>query len=57
MAAHSGIPASKIPWTEEPAGYSQWGCKYFFKAYKNIINSIFLISGYFRTIQFVYIYL
>ena len=27
MAAHSSIPASKIPWTEEPAGYSLWGCK------------------------------
>ena len=27
MAAHSSILAWRIPWTEEPGGYSPWGCK------------------------------
>ena len=27
MAIHSSILAWEIPWTEEPAGYSPWGCK------------------------------
>ena len=27
MATHSHILAWKIPWTEEPGGYSSWGCK------------------------------
>ena len=27
MAIHSSIPAWKIPWTEEPIGYSPWGRK------------------------------
>ena len=27
MAAHSTIRAWKIPWTEEPGGYSPWGLK------------------------------
>ena len=27
MATHSSILAWKIPWTEEPAGYSPWGNK------------------------------
>ena len=27
MATHSSILAWKIPWTEEPAGYSPWGHK------------------------------
>ena len=27
MATHSSILAWKIPWTEEPSGYSPWGCK------------------------------
>ena len=27
MATHSGIPARKIPWTEEPVGYSPQGHK------------------------------
>ena len=27
MAAHSSILASENPWTEEPGGYSPWGCK------------------------------
>ena len=27
MATHSGILTWKIPWTEEPVGYSPWGCK------------------------------
>ena len=27
MATDSGILAWKIPWTEEPAGYSSKGCK------------------------------
>src|SRR5574337_516724 len=27
MAPHSSILAWKIPWTEEPVGYSPWGCK------------------------------
>ena len=27
MATHSSILACKIPWTEEPAGYSPWGHK------------------------------
>ena len=27
MATHSSILAWKIPWTEEPGGYSPWGCK------------------------------
>ena len=27
MATHSNILAWWIPWTEEPAGYSTWGCK------------------------------
>ena len=26
-AAHSSILAWRIPWTEEPAGYSLWGLK------------------------------
>ena len=27
MATHSSILAWRIPWTEEPVGYSPWGCK------------------------------
>ena len=27
MATHSSILAWNIPWTEEPVGYSPWGCK------------------------------
>ena len=27
MATHSSILAWRIPWTEEPAGYSPWSCK------------------------------
>ena len=27
MAAHTIIFAWRIPWTEEPGGYSPWGCK------------------------------
>ena len=27
MATHSSILAWRIPWTEEPGGYSPWGCK------------------------------
>ena len=27
MATHSGILAWRIPWAEEPGGYSLWGCK------------------------------
>ena len=27
MATHSNIPAWRIPWTEEPGGYSPCGCK------------------------------
>ena len=27
MATHSGILAWRIPWTEEPSGYSPWGHK------------------------------
>ena len=27
MATHSSIFAWRIPWTEEPAGYSPRGCK------------------------------
>jgi len=27
MTTHSSIPAWRIPWTEEPANYSPWGCK------------------------------
>ena len=27
MATHSSILAWEIPWTEEPGGYSPWGCK------------------------------
>ena len=27
MATHSSIPAWRIPWTEEPVGYSPWGHK------------------------------
>ena len=27
MAPHSNIHALKIPWTEEPVGYSPWGRK------------------------------
>ena len=27
MATHFSIPAWRIPWTEEPGGYSPWGCK------------------------------
>ena len=27
MATHSSILAWRIPWTEEPAGYSQWDHK------------------------------
>ena len=27
MATHSGILAWRIPWTEEPGGYSPWGHK------------------------------
>ena len=27
MATHSSILAWKIPWTEEPEGYSPWSCK------------------------------
>ena len=27
MATHSNILAWRILWTEEPGGYSPWGCK------------------------------
>ena len=27
MATHSNMLAWEIPWTEEPGGYSPWGCK------------------------------
>ena len=27
MATHSSILAWRIPWTEEPGGYSPWGSK------------------------------
>ena len=27
MATHSSILVWKIPWTEEPVGYSPWSCK------------------------------
>ena len=27
METHSSIVAWVIPWTEEPGGYSPWGCK------------------------------
>ena len=27
MATHSRILAWRVPWTEEPAGYSPWGFK------------------------------
>ena len=27
MATHSSVLAWRIPWTEEPEGYSPWGCK------------------------------
>ena len=27
MATHASILAWEIPWTEDPAGYSPWGCK------------------------------
>ena len=27
MATHSNILAWRIPWTEEPGGYSPWDCK------------------------------
>ena len=27
MATHSSTPAWRIPWTEEPVGYSSWGHK------------------------------
>ena len=27
LATHSSILAWKIPWSEEPVGYSPWGCK------------------------------
>ena len=27
MATHSSVLAWRIPWTEESAGYSSWGCK------------------------------
>ena len=27
MTTHSSIPAWRIPWTEEPDGYSPWGHK------------------------------
>ena len=27
VATHSSILAWRIPWIEEPGGYSPWGCK------------------------------
>ena len=27
MATHSSVLAWRLPWTEEPGGYSPWGCK------------------------------
>ena len=27
MATHSSTLAWRIPWREEPSGYSPWGCK------------------------------
>ena len=27
MAPHSSILVREIPWTEEPGGFSSWGCK------------------------------
>ena len=27
MATHCSVPAWRVPWTEEPGGYSPWGHK------------------------------
>ena len=27
MATHSSLLTREAPWTEEPGGYSWWGCK------------------------------
>ena len=27
MATHSSVLPGESPWTEEPVGYSPWGCK------------------------------
>ena len=53
MATHSSILAWKIPWTEEPVGYSPWGHKeldsterlhfhFSFLFFPKVINSAFL---------------
>ena len=40
MAAHSSILAWRIPWTEEPAGYSPWAHKELkMIEYKHLISS------------------
>ena len=31
MATHSSILAWRIPWTDKPGSYSQWGCRVRYK--------------------------
>ena len=54
MATHSSILAWKIPWTEEPVGYSPWGRKesdtterlhFFFGYLKRLSRSILWWAG------------
>ena len=40
MAPHSSTLAWKIPWTEEPGGYSPWGCKE-----SNMTERLHFLSG------------
>ena len=45
MATHSSIPAWKIPWTEEPGGYSPWSCKGSYTTERLTLSLSFFPSG------------
>ena len=46
MATHSGIFAWEVQWTEEPGGYSPWGCKELDK----LSDSLFHFHDYYKCI-------
>ena len=48
MAAHSSILAWRIPWTEEPGGYSPWGLKELDKT-EQLSTACILFTLYIRT--------
>jgi len=44
MATHSSILAWRIPWAEEPGGYSPWTCKEL-DTTEQLTLSLFFTSG------------